>query len=112
MRVYKKLYWCYTWVEHRRYFLIADSAKQAKKQFAAENGYYQKDVSVNRLCRLPDKHQKTIQVHPDDNLLTDCEVEFINQLHRGHKVSQVIKRMLKPGGRIFNYKNRIFQEES
>jgi translation initiation factor IF-1 len=110
--VYKKLYWCYTWVEHKRYFLIADSARKAKQQFAAENGLYQKDVSVNRVSRLPGKHQKTIQIHPDDNLLIDCGVEFINKLHRGHKVSQVIKRMLKPGGRIFNFQNRIFQEES
>jgi hypothetical protein len=41
----------------------------------------------------------------------DCGIEFITKLHRGHKISQVIKRMLKPGGRIFKFGNRIFQED-
>lgn len=112
MTEYKKLYWCYTFIDHKRYFLIASSARKARSYFANENGLYQKDALVRRICRLPDIHQNTIQIHPDDNLLVDCKVEFITYLYNSKdKLSQAIKRMMKPGGRIFNAQNRIFQEE-
>lgn len=112
MTEYKKLYFCYTLEGYKRYFLIANSARKARRHFANENGHYQKDVRVERICRLPDIHQNTIQIHPDDNLLVNCKVEFITHLfHSKDKVSYAIKRMLKPGGRIFNAQNRIFQEE-
>jgi hypothetical protein len=111
MTEYKKLYWCYTLELYKRYFIIANSARKARKQFASENRYYQKDVSVERICRLPDKHQTTIQIHPSDSLLTECKVEFIYKLHKGDKLSTVIRLMLKPGGRVFNFQNRIYQED-
>jgi hypothetical protein len=111
MALYKKLYWCYALHEHRRYAIVADSAYRARRQFANEHGYYAVDIVASRICRLPVQHQQTNQVHPDDNLLVDCGVEFITKLHRGDKVSQVIKRMLKPGGRIFKVGNRIYQED-
>lgn len=112
MTEYKKLYWCYTSIDHKKYFLIASSARKARSYFANENGLYQKDASVQRICRLPDIHQNTIQIHPDDNLLLDCKVEVITNLfYSRDKISQAIKRMLSPGGRIFNAQNKIFQEE-
>ena len=112
MTEYKKLYWCYAPMGYKRYFIIANSARKARRQFASENGYYQIDVLAERICRLPNAHQNINQIHPDDNLLIDCKIEFITHLfHSRDKVSLVVKRMLKPGGRIFNAQNKILQEE-
>lgn len=111
MAVYKKLYWCYSLESDKRYFMIANSAREARRLFAFENRYYQKDVSIERLCRLPTQHQNTIQKHPDDVILTDCSVEFITDLVIKNKVTTSIKLMLKPGGRIFFYKKSFFQED-
>lgn len=111
MAEYKKLYWGYTSTGYKRYFLIANSARKARRQFASENMYYQKDILVERICRLPDNHQNTNEIHPSDNLLIECKVEFISGLHKRDKISSAIRLMLKPGGRIFNFQNRIFQED-
>jgi hypothetical protein len=110
MKVYKKLYWGIAFNANRGACIIANSAYEARKLFAIKRGYYAVDVEVSRICRLPLQHQNTTEVYPSDALLKDCGCQFVTSFCPSDKVTQVIKRMLKPGGRIFNFNNRIFQE--
>jgi hypothetical protein len=111
MKTYKKLYWGIAYDGNRGACVVANSAYEARKLFAAYRGYYAIDVEVDRICRLPPQHQNTIETFPSDDLLKDCGIEFITSLCPGTKLHSVIKRMLKlHGGRVFKYNNRIYQE--
>lgn len=109
-KIYKKLYWCYSLDEKHQAPIVASGLKQSREKFANKLGFDIDRVVGSRICRLPDQHQQLAAHHPNDSLLLDCGMEIVDVFGCDSKLAAVVKRMLKPGGRILKYKNRIFQE--
>lgn len=98
---YKKLYWCVTHCASYRGITIANSAKDARRYFAKLHNTYIKSVDVDRICRLPDQYQDTIETYPTEDIIKACGGEIVD---KHSKKFFIAKRMFKaPLGKIFSF---------
>ncbi|MFP2905859.1 hypothetical protein ACLESD_12535 [Pyxidicoccus sp. 3LFB2] len=72
-----KLYWVWTEDHDEDWFIVARSAREARREHEEEEGYAPGDAACRLVCPLPDDMQDVDEGWPDHEILRRLGAEFL-----------------------------------
>ena len=100
------LFWCTTDDHHEDWFIVAQSAAQARDTHETLEGYNEGDATAEFVCEVPPDAPDRKPGWPSGRLLVACGAEFLSVPLTDHPVSQAVGQ----GGRVVRIGSKVYAE--